>query len=166
MQAGCFTLDNDVDFSNQTPSILSPEKSGDWGIGLSTPSDSRRESVRSSFSAMKSKFPWGQMRGKSSTSMDKSHKDDFWDGMSNPAMATGDEDLSIPDTGAKNGQDILDNTSHFDSQTVRKNKEERVVASGDVAGNKTKVIEVKGSTTNEDIKTSDMTCSPSKRTTH
>ena len=163
--------ENDVDFSSQPPSILSPEKSGDWGLGQGTPTDSRRESMRSSFSVMKSKLPWNQMRGKSTTSMEKTHKDDFWDGMANPAMATGEEDLANPEIRTSSVHDQPTTASDLLSQTdvrVMEDIHEGVlptgVSGGQVARNNTTVIEVQGSDTNNDDKTLDSSNSPSERT--
>jgi len=66
----------------------SPEKYWEQSTGVrsttGTPTDMRRESLRSSLSMIKSKFLGGQFK-RSSNSIDRS-KDDFWDGMANPAM--------------------------------------------------------------------------------
>ena len=60
-----------------------------------TPTEFRRESIRSSLSAMKQKiFGAGAGMGRSCTSIDKPGKDDFWDGMTNPALATSKEDMT------------------------------------------------------------------------
>ena len=66
--------ENDVDFLNRTPSmVMSPDKSGDWPVGAhGTPADSRRGSLRSSFSGMK--IPLNQIREKSFTSVCQERK--------------------------------------------------------------------------------------------
>ena len=92
--------ENDVDFLNRTPSmVMSPDKSGDWPIGAhGTPADSRRGSLRSSFSVMKSKIPWNQSREKSITSVDKPGKDEvIKEGMTNSAMVTSEENFQNVD---------------------------------------------------------------------
>ena len=92
--------ENDVDFLNRTPSmVMSPDKSGDWPIGAhGTPADSRRGSLRSSFSVMKSKIPWNQSREKSITSVDKPGKDEvIKEGMTNSAMVTSEENFENVD---------------------------------------------------------------------
>eukprot|EP00092_Neocalanus_flemingeri_P013844 GFUD01014935.1.p1 GENE.GFUD01014935.1~~GFUD01014935.1.p1 ORF type:complete len:1247 (-),score=280.78 GFUD01014935.1:597-4241(-) len=86
--------ENDADF---TGNIMSPDKSWNGGMVQSmagTPTDFRRESIRSSLSMMKAKFFGGQLMGRSNTSIDRSHKDEFWDGMANPALTRSGEDLS------------------------------------------------------------------------
>ena len=87
-------IENDADF--MTPNVMSPDKMWNGGIGQSmagTPTDFRRESIRSSLSMMKAKLLGGQLIGRSSTSIGNT-KDDFWDGMANPALTRSGEDLS------------------------------------------------------------------------
>jgi len=89
--------ENDADFTGITPSIMSPDRMWNGGIGQSnmgTPTDFRRESIRSSLSMMKAKLMGGQLLGRSSTSIDRNNKDEFWDGMTNPALTRSGEDLS------------------------------------------------------------------------
>ena len=82
-----------------TPNIMSPDNL--WqpdGKQVSsyagTPTEFRRESIRSSLSMMKQKiFGTGGM-GRSCTSIDRPGKDEFWDGMTNPAMAASREDIN------------------------------------------------------------------------
>ena len=93
---------------------------------------------------MKSKLPWNHVRGKSNTSMDKP-KDEFWDGMPNPAMSTGDESLSNPDITA--GDDKPSSSIEPLAQTegrVMEDIKESVLPGGQVAEKNTKVIEVQG----------------------
>ena len=133
--------ENDVDFLNRTPSMVSPERSGDWGHG--TPTDSRRESLRSSFSVMKSKLPWSQSRGKSSSSMERPNKDQFWDGMANPAMATSDESFNNPDkTGADEKPPAI--TAELFGQTEGRVMEDIMESVPPAADRNAKVIEVQG----------------------
>jgi len=87
-------IENDADF--MTPNVMSPDKMWNGGIVQSmagTPTDFRRESIRSSLSMMKAKLLGGQLIGRSSTSIGNT-KDDFWDGMANPALTRSGEDLS------------------------------------------------------------------------
>jgi metal transporter CNNM len=88
-------IENDADFLGVTPNVMSPDKMWNGGIGQSmagTPTDFRRESIRSSLSMMKAKLLGGQLLGRSTTSI--GNKDDFWDGMANPALTRSGEDLS------------------------------------------------------------------------
>jgi len=77
--------EDDNDFT-RTHSGRSPDKY--WEIpprsNAGTPTEFRRESLRSSLSMMKHKF-MGSSKMRSNTSIDKA-KDDFWDGMTNPAL--------------------------------------------------------------------------------
>jgi len=89
-------IENDADFLGVTPNVMSPDKMWNGGIGHSmagTPTDFRRESIRSSLSMMKAKLLGGQLIGRSSTSIGNT-KDEFWDGMANPALTRSGEDLS------------------------------------------------------------------------
>jgi len=89
--------ENDADFTGVISNIMSPDKSWNGGMVQSmagTPTDFRRESIRSSLSMMKAKFLGGQLIGRSNTSIDRSHKDEFWDGMANPALTRSGEDIS------------------------------------------------------------------------
>jgi len=105
--------ENDADFTGVT-NVMSPDRS--WNGRMSgTPNDFRRESIRSSLSMMKAKFLGGQLIGRSNTSIDKSHKDEFWDGMANPALTRSGEDLSeLGSTlnSAPNGHVVQDENEH------------------------------------------------------
>ena len=88
-----------VNGSGVTPNMMSPDNmwQGDGKISsyAGTPTEFRRESIRSSLSAMKQKiFGAGAGMGRSCTSIDKPGKDDFWDGMTNPALTTSKEDMT------------------------------------------------------------------------
>jgi len=99
-------IENDQDDEfGRTPSIRSPDKGWENGLGQShtelSGADFRRESIRSSLSAMKHKLLGGQsMLGgrSSSTSIDRSgvtdRKDDLVDGMANPALVGDDREMS------------------------------------------------------------------------
>jgi len=90
-------IENDIDFTGVIPNMMSPDKMWNGGMVQSiagTPNDFRRESIRSSLSMMKAKLLGGQLLGRSSTSIDRNHKDDIWDGMANPALCRSGEDLS------------------------------------------------------------------------
>merc|ERR1719422_1549357 len=92
--------ENDADFTGVTPNIMSPDNlwqtDGKMSSYAGTPTEFRRESIRSSLSMMKQKiFGTGAGgMGRSCTSIDKPGKDDFWDGMTNPALSTSKEDVS------------------------------------------------------------------------
>jgi len=90
-------IENDADFTGVTPNVMSPDRIWNGNLVQSmagTPNDFRRESIRSSLSMMKAKLLGGQLLGRSSTSIDRNNKDDFWDGMANPALTHSGEDLS------------------------------------------------------------------------
>jgi len=92
--------DND-EYNRRTPSLRSPDKS--WDHAPETPQDMRRESLRSSLNMMKNRFFGNQMNGgRSSNSIDKAPKDDFWDGMTNPALVQHAEDVADSGTGFLN----------------------------------------------------------------
>merc|ERR1719282_297361 len=98
--------ENDADFTGVTPNIMSPDNlwqtDGKMSSYAGTPTEFRRESIRSSLSMMKQKiFGTGAGMGRSCTSIDKQPgKDEFWDGMTNPALSTSKEDIT--DSGESN----------------------------------------------------------------
>ena len=101
-----------------TPNIMSPDNlwPGEAKVTslAGTPTEFRRESIRSSLSMMKQKIfgtgvlamPEANMSsngntmsgagmGRSCTSIDKPNRDDFWDGMTNPALTTSKDDIAV-----------------------------------------------------------------------
>merc|ERR1719192_382073 len=92
--------ENDADFTGITPNIMSPDNlwPGEAKVTslAGTPTEFRRESIRSSLSMMKQKiFGTGAGMGRSCTSIDRPSKDEFWDGMTNPALSTSKEDINL-----------------------------------------------------------------------
>ena len=99
--------------SGITPNIMSPDQlwHGDGRVGsyAGTPTEFRRESIRSSLSMMKQKiFGTGAGMGRSCTSIDRP-KDEFWDGMTNPALATSKEDITDSNDSGKVAAFIIRN---------------------------------------------------------
>eukprot|EP00090_Calanus_glacialis_P015401 TRINITY_DN24306_c0_g1_i1.p1 TRINITY_DN24306_c0_g1~~TRINITY_DN24306_c0_g1_i1.p1 ORF type:complete len:555 (-),score=154.82 TRINITY_DN24306_c0_g1_i1:604-2148(-) len=90
-------IQNDADFTGVTPNLMSPDRmwNGNLVQSMAGTPDFRRESIRSSLSMMKAKLLGGQLLGRSSTSIDRNNKDDFWDGMANPGLTHSGEDLSV-----------------------------------------------------------------------
>jgi len=98
-------IENEDDEFGGTPSIRSPDKSWDGGgtmltSNAGTPTEFRRESIRSSLSMMKQKFLGGQGGGRSNSSIDKTGQqirpsDEFWGelGSTNPAMTKEGDDF-------------------------------------------------------------------------
>jgi len=126
--------ENDADFTGITPNIMSPDNlwPGEAKVTslAGTPTEFRRESIRSSLSMMKQKiFGTGAGMGRSCTSIDKPNRDDFWDGMTNPALTTSKDDIAVT-------QDIVASPPGV----TELNKDHQIKV-----GNNTTVISVRGS---------------------
>merc|ERR1719266_862986 len=151
--------ENDADFTGVTPNIMSPDNlwqsDGKGASYAGTPTEFRRESIRSSLSMMKQKiFGTGAGMGRSCTSIDKPSKDEFWDGMTNPALSTSKEDITdagnIENNGKVETEPGVPNSSSIPLTSVVPEVNIQTRNHDIKVGNKTTVISVRGSGASKD----------------